>query len=522
MDLSTPSGCAGAAELDGPRKTSYDVMKLTRSCEIDDLMAIFSSALRFLSAGTMCIAVLVASAFAHDKHGSHTHDLPPWQQASAWPDRVVVTLKGAPQTSFAVTWRTDASVKVAAAEIVQPTDDARFDLDVRRLSAITEVLDPTEVRARGKRVPIESNKGLPAVHFHSVEFTDLKPDTMYAYRVSGGNGEWSEWYQTKTAAEEGPLEFIYVGDAQNALRTHWSRLIRAAFQKAPEADFILHAGDLVDHASRDLEWAEWFEATGFIHGMIPAMPVAGNHEYQRLNLGGGEQDRLLSVMWRPQFTLPEDPRLPDDLQEAAYELRYSEDVHFFVLSTQNQQIKEQADWLDARLEESDAKWKIVSMHHPVFSSGRGRDSAERRELLLPVLTKHEVDLVLQGHDHTYARGAIGQSPERLGFRDKGGDVSTMFVNSVSGPKQYDFQEDGWDRYAEDGVVLARQAENTQFFQIITIDGDALEYKAITALGKLYDDFVMTKSKDGSKVITRGAESTMDERLFENTGPYVKP
>jgi hypothetical protein len=232
-----------------------------------------------------------------------------------------------------------------------------------------------------------------------------------------------------------------------------------------------------------------------------------------------QTDRILSILWRPQFTLPLEPALPADLQEAAYDLRYSEDVHLFVLSTQSSRIAEQAAWLDTALEASDARWRIVSMHHPVFSSGRGRDSPERRAFLLPVLERHAVDLVLQGHDHTYARGATGQRPERLGFTDAGGDVTTMFVNSVSGPKQYTFMEDGWDKYADDGVTLARKAENTQFFQVIEIDGDTLRYEARTALGRRYDDFVMRKDEDGRKTIVRGATSTMEERTFETTGPY---
>ena len=454
-------------------------------------------------------------------HGPETEQAP-WQEATKWPDRVMVTFKGSPQTSFAVTWRTDFTVKDTVAEIVEARADARFDLGAQTVPAKTEHLDLESREAFGKLVANEGNEGLPPVHFHSVEFSDLKPDTIYAYRVRGADDAWSEWYQTKTAAADGPVNFIYVGDAQDALRSHWSRLIRAAFQQAPKADFILHAGDLVDEASHDLEWAGWFEATGFIHGMIPAVPVAGNHEYQKFELDSGEEDRLLSIMWRPQFTLPEDPSLPEDLQEAAYDVRYSEDIHIFVLSTQNRQIAEQAEWLDRVLGESDAKWRIVTMHHPIFSSGKNRDRPNRRAAFLPVLEKHKVDLVLQGHDHTYARGAIGQTPERLGFRDDGGSVTTMFVNSVSGPKQYQFREGGWDDYSDTGVVLARKAENTQFFQVISIDGDALDYKAFTALGDLYDDFSMIKLADGSKTITRGAVSTMDERRFENTGHYDRP
>lgn len=461
-------------------------------------------------------------AYAHGDH-AHTHGTPvtpPWQDASAWPDRIVVTLPESPQTSFAVTWRTDDSIVEAVAEIAVATNDARFDLSAETELANTERLDLTEVIIANEIWGVEPNVGLPPVKFHSVTFRDLAPDTTYAYRVRGDEGKWSEWFQVRTARETGPVKFIYVGDAQNGVLSHWSRLIRAAFSEAPDADFILHAGDLVNKGERDFEWASWFKAVGFIHGMIPAVPVAGNHEYRRYTRNARESDSLLSLMWRPQFTLPLEPSLPDDLQEAAYDIRYSDDVHLFILSTQNEQIKAQAQWLDTALATSDAKWKIVTMHHPVFSSGDDRDSPENREILLPVIQRHEVDLVLQGHDHTYARGQIAQTPERVADQENGESISTMFVNSVSGPKQYAFKPNGWDDYASSGVTLKRKAENTQFFQIIEIDGDTLTYEARTALNDLYDDFSMRKSATGVKTITRGRMSTMDERMFSTTRPYT--
>ena len=473
--------------------------------------------MRFFIWSLLSLLALCGPVHAHPSHDG-SEAIPPWQEATAWPDRVVVTLPDTPQTSFAVTWRTDDSVVETIAQIAEATNDARFDVDAITVSAKTEPLDPASPLIDGVAFPEPMNSNLSAAHFHSVVFSGLKPDTVYAYRVRGARGAWSEWIQTRTAAESGPVKFVYVGDAQNGVLSHWSRLIRASYAAAPDADFILHAGDLVNRASRDFEWAEWFKAVSHIHGMLPAIPVAGNHEYSRLGLEPNQTDRILSIFWRPQFTLPVEASLPSDLHEAVYDVRYSEDLHLFVLSTQNANIQVQADWLDSQLEASDARWKIVSMHHPIFSSGRGRDSAERRAALLPIIERHQVDLVLQGHDHTYARGAIGQTPERLGWTDSGGRVTSMFVNSVSGPKQYEFQENGWDMYEEHGVQLARKGQNTQFYQIITIDGDTLSYEARTVLDELYDDFEMTK-RNGVKRISRGATSTMDERSYENTGPY---
>jgi 3',5'-cyclic AMP phosphodiesterase CpdA len=452
-------------------------------------------------------------------HGSDT--VAPWQQASRWPDRIVATFDDNPATSFAVTWRTSEAVTQTIAQIAVASADARFDRTATTVRARTERLDLNNVNIDGVSHRTYWNAHIPPAHFHSVSFRDLKLNTQYAYRVRGDRGAWSEWFQLRTADPKGPVRFVYLGDAQNAVLSHWSRVMRAAFTELPKADFVLHAGDLVNRASRDLEWAEWFKAVGFIHGMIPAIPVAGNHEYERLVNDQKQSERLLSAVWRPQFTLPVDPDINPILKETVYDIRYSQDVHIFVLASQQESlIEEQGQWLDKKLAASDARWRVVSFHHPIYSSGTGRDSPKRREALLPVLLKHEVDLVLQGHDHTYARGDIKpQTPERFGSGASGDSVATMFVNSVSGPKQYKFKDNRWDDYADTGVELKRFAENTQFFQIIEIDGERLTYKAYTALGDVYDEFVMTKDDKGRKQMLKGKTSTMEERRYDNTGDY---
>lgn len=468
------------------------------------------------------VALLPGIAVAHP--GAHEATTPPWQAASAWPDRVTLTFEADPARSLAVSWRTDDTVAETQAEIALATADARFDLTARSLRAQTEPLDLQSLRRDGESLPLADNLGLAPVHYHSVRFDDLQPNTLYAYRVRGGEGAWSEWFHARTAAESGPVRFIYLGDAQNDILSHWSRTVRAAFQAAPDADFILHAGDLVNRGSRDFEWAEWFKASGFIHGMIPAIPVTGNHEYPNLGLTPESMRRSLSIMWRPQFRLPVVDTLPELLRETVYDVRYNRDLHLFVLDTTSPELAVQAQWLDQELQRSDAKWRIVTMHHPVFSSGQNRDNKERREALLPILLKHKVDFVLQGHDHTYGRGGIAdnpaQTPERVSLAD-GGALATMFANSVSGPKQYQFKDTLWDEYADTGIELERYGENTQFYQIIDIEGETLSYRAYTTVGELYDSVVIRKTADGSKSIQEGNTSTMPVRTYENTLPYPR-
>lgn len=444
--------------------------------------------------------------------------VPPWQQASSWPDRIIQNLSAAPANEIAITWRTDSNVASTIAQIAPATADARFDAVATTVVARTEPVYLNTAMVDGVAMAAPDNFGLGVVHYHSLVFDGLQPDKLYAYRVQGADGAWSEWIQTRTAPATGPVKFAYFGDAQNGILSHWSRVVRSALTKAPDARFFLHAGDLVNRAARDFEWAEWFKAGSFVHSSIPAVVVVGNHEVQSYGLEGQRSERVLSHLWRPQFTLPEDATLPASLQETVYDIRYNQDIHLFVLNSLSRETEAQASWLDRKLANSDARWKFVTFHYPIFSSAGDRDSTDRRDLLLPILQKHSVDLVLQGHDHTYARGAIGQSPERLAL-GRDAQVDVMFVNSVSGAKMYELKPDGWDSYADYGVTLQKAAENTQFYQIITVDGARLTYEAYTADDQLYDYFEMVKGGTGAKSVSAGTRQTLAPRRFSNTADY---
>jgi hypothetical protein len=78
-------------------------------------------------------------------------------------------------------------------------------------------------------------------------------------------------------------------------------------------------------------------------------------------------------------------------------------VHFFVLDS-NRLDSTQLAWLDSALAASRAPWKVVTLHHPLYSSARFHGSATHlRPLLEPLFQKYKVQLVLSGHDHVYER-----------------------------------------------------------------------------------------------------------------------
>lgn len=382
------------------------------------------------------------------------------------PDRIVLTWIGDPATSQAVTWRTDSSVTRGSAQITVATDGPTLTENVTTVVAETS--------------PLSTELGVS--HYHSAVFTDLLPETKYAYRV-GGSPNWSEWIHFETASDQPkPFSFIYFGDAQNDLKSQWSRVVREAYRDAPQAGFLLHAGDLVNRANRDAEWGEWFYAGGFIHRMVSCIPTPGNHEYFKLTDENDEEiGRELSRNWQPTFTLPDHG--PEGLKESAYWIDY-QGVRIISLNS-NEKIELQAEWLEHVLKANKNEWTILTFHHPIYSSKEGRDNPELRDLWQPILDRYRVDLVLQGHDHTYARTQLMAHQANLttgvSFHDK--DAGTVYVVSVSGPKMYELGKRDFMRSS---------AENTQLYQIIHIDGNELTYEARTATGRLYDSFRLRK------------------------------
>jgi hypothetical protein len=162
----------------------------------------------------------------------------------------------------------------------------------------------------------------------------------------------------------------------------------------------------------------------------------------------------------------------------------------FVSLDSNLELSVQAAWLRDVLRDNPNRWTVATFHHPVFSTALGRDNKALREQWLPILDK-QVDLVLQGHDHTYGRGHVGVP----GNPARGGGA--VYAVSVSGPKMYELSRANWE---DNGAVLVRAAEQTQLYQLIRVNGDTLRYEARTATGAPFDSFSLTKQTNGIKLL----------------------
>lgn len=410
-------------------------------------------------------------------------------QSTVFPDRIILLPTATPALSQRVNWRTTTLVHQTAtgdntepllAEITPAGDGPGLHLQARRFSATSR--------------EVQNDNGWSA--HHQLTFTDLQPDTLYAYRVQG-LGTWSEWLQFRTAKTSfAPFRAIYFGDAQNSLKSHFSRVARAALLKVPDAALMIHAGDLVNsrYGVLDNEWGEWFDAAGWQAGMVNQLIAAGNHEYLKLNEDTPQEQRVLA----PQFNLQFGAQFgaasngPEPLRDTVYFTDY-QGVRFIVLNStealENEAMaKLQAQWLEKVLSQNPQRWTVVSYHHPMFSVSQGRDNPRLRQYWQPLFEKYGVDLALQGHDHVYGRQT---APGLKNTGIKSEQAGTVYLVSVAGPKMY---------LVADGARQSMQkvAEDTQLFQLLDFQQDVLRYQSFTVSGQLYDSFALQRQPDGSK------------------------
>jgi hypothetical protein len=412
------------------------------------------------------------------------------QQAELIPERIILSLTADPAHTQAVTWRTGKTIAAAQAQIALASANPNFEK-----AAVT-------ANATAAKAEIAGGK---AVGEYAVHFKGLTPNTRYSYRVGGGSS-WSEWNSFLTASDKPEaFRFLYLGDEQNNIKSLWSRSIRAAYSKAPDARFIVHAGDLLAEGYDDRLWGEWCDAMGFISAVMPSLPTPGNHDLHRVP-GRADSKEVLSVspLWGHHFELPMNgPKSLNELKEQAYYIDYqgvrfiSLDVNVysneeFAQSAKRRVGETQLAWLEELLRDNPNRWTIVVQHQPMYPIAKGRDYVEMRAVLLPLYDKYHVDLVLQGHDHTYARThklAAGKvvSPSEFG---------TIYAISVSGPKMYEIE----DTFPS---LRAKTLAHTQAFQVIDMDGDKLTYNAYAIEGEQIDHFQLVKHANGTSTQSNG-------------------
>jgi len=248
---------------------------------------------------------------------------------------------------------------------------ARVDITLPDGSTVASVPAHVELGAAGDRVEQV---------WASVD--GLAANTLYCYAIAGVT-ERTGFRTAPSADDDAPIRVLAFGDSGGA--TDDQRQLRNWMLGVP-ADLIVHTGD-VAYDDGTLEQFEHgvFDIYRDLFANLPFFPAAGNHDYRTLR----------GKPFRSVFALPGDSR----------EQWYSYDwgrVHFVAIDTEAD-FETQARWLEADLAATTLPWKVVYLHKPLYSSGKHGSNLRLRALLEPILDRHDVQLVLAGHDHNYER-----------------------------------------------------------------------------------------------------------------------
>jgi len=335
---------------------------------------------------------------------------------------------------------------------------------------------------------------------HKATVSGLAPLKSYVYRLGiGRNGVWSDVYEFSTRDAE-TYDVLLIGDVQIGSKNidadvdSWRDTLEKAMLITPDAAFILSVGDQVQNSSSRDEYDGFLSLAQLKN--LPFVPTIGNHDND--------------VLFSHHFNVPnESPALGRTEAAADYYFIYGNTLYMVINSNNLDYEQHKAFIRDAVKKHPKARWKIVMMHHSIYSPDIARDATlELRKNLVPIFDRYDIDVVLSGHDHIYVRTHFMRNdhvvqplvkfPARASstFEIPAGAVikprGTLYLAAAtsSGSKYYDPASQVFDYLAE------RAAPYYPMFSRINITDTSFEiisYK--TNDMAVVDGFVMVKAAE---------------------------
>lgn len=304
--------------------------------------------------------------------------------------KVTVTFNGDPVSSKGFAWYTPLGSKNSDLQVVEAAAGAP---------------DFTNAITFSGRSAVSTNSKEELVH--KAEAAGLKAGTAYSYRVGDqALGIWSTAGTFSTAPESGAFTFVDLADTQAKSEDEAilsSETLAKALATVPNAQFVVHNGDIVDTGTKEVQW-DWLlghSQNSLLNTTI--VPSAGNHEDK-------------ANAFYEHFNIQEAPGSATETG-AYYSYDYS-NAHFVVLNSNEDSAEyanfstDQVEWLKADVEaakKAGAEWIIVNIHKgPYTTSNHATDkdiigANGVRSKIAPLMAELGIDFVLQGHDHIYAR-----------------------------------------------------------------------------------------------------------------------
>lgn len=334
---------------------------------------------------------------------------------------------------------------------------------------------------------------------HRAIMTDLKPSTTYYYRV--GNGErWSETLSFTTLSSEqesatAPVRYAILADMDFESNATMANL--ASLVQAKKIDAIIHSGDISYADGYEPHWDVFLRRMQSVVSSVPFMVTPGNHEFW-----------FNFTSYKHRFLMPGDKELveklaqhriagSDDLQFGSHDgMFYSwtvGPVHFIAgnsetaIDTANFS-PEFISWLEADLASVDrtkTPFIVFHFHRPMYCSNSDRCTSGGGDLLRSkaedLLMKYQVNMVIQGHIHSYERTYPMYQSQATSLNYDAPTAPVYVVQGASGNREgndgFPSELPAWSAArASDvgyGILTASATELTFDYYVSSFDGAKL-------------------------------------------------
>ena len=314
----------------------------------------------------------------------------------------------------------------------------------------------------------EKSDGNDGYTSNKVTVTGLKQATAYVYRVGDGTN-WSAVNSCTTKDISNGFDFLLAGDPQIGAGgdlakdgAGWLDTLNKATNKFSNFSFIMSVGDQVNNGSElngqsnELEYDEFFKPDELKNMPIAAIP--GNHE----GYGVGHITHFNLPNMSDKYGIFTTNRYESDKSSGTtgndYYYVYGNTLFMMLNSNDINAQDHKAFMQEAIAANPNVKWKIAAMHHSIYSSAThetDEDIAARRVTHPEVFEALDIDVVLDGHDHSYTRTYQMSGAKSVDADDaKDGKVTNpegvlyITADSASGSKYYELQQPDVNNYYE--------------------------------------------------------------------------
>ncbi len=300
---------------------------------------------------------------------------------------------------------------------------------------------------------------------NKVSTSGYKLSSQYVYRLGDGTN-WSPTYSYNTY-NKNSYSFLFAGDPQIGAggdiskdSAGWVDTLNKATNLFTDNSFMISVGDQINNgkelngASNESEYTGYF-APGQLKS-LPVASIAGNHE----TYGPGHKTHFDAPNLSSKYGIFDAGAAGGNTDTGTdYYFTYNNTLYLMLNSNDVNEGEHQQFMKDAIAKNPDATWKVVVLHHSIYSSAdheTDKDIIQRRVDLPPIFDSLAIDVVLDGHDHCYTRtyqmkGGQAVKNDKVDAQGRVVDpTGTVYItaNSASGSKYYEMQQPGINNYYE--------------------------------------------------------------------------